>query len=175
MGQEECMGLLPEIEHRRSVREYDSEGVDRAALDRILNAGRLAPSAKNRQAWRFVVVQDGELRARIQEAAFGQEYVGRAPVIVALCTTNIEYRMPNGQLSYPVDLSIAAGFMMIQAEHEGLGTCPVTTFREEDVKSILSVPYSMRIVMLLTIGHGKGSVEDPDRLSFDRVVGFDHW
>lgn len=169
------MGLLPEIERRASVRDYTDEPVSPEALDRILEAGRLAPSAKNRQSWRFVVITDATLRERIQDASFGQEYVGKAPVIVALCTTNIEYKMPNGQLSYPVDLSIAASFMMLQVTHEGLGSCLVTTFREEDVKSILTVPYSMRVVLLLTIGHPRGTTERMHRLPTGRIISFNHW
>lgn len=169
------MGLLPEIERRASVRDYTDEPVSREALDRIIEAGRLAPSAKNRQSWRFVVITDAELRARIQDASFGQDYVGKAPVIVALCTTNIEYKMPNGQLSYPVDIAIAASFMMLQVTHEGLGSCLVTTFREDDVKNILTVPYSMRVVLLLTIGHPRGSAERMHRLPTGRIVSFNHW
>jgi nitroreductase len=169
------MGLLPEIEKRASVRSYTDEPVSQEALERILEAGRRAPSAKNRQSWRFVVATDTEVRARIQDAAFGQEYVGKAPVVIALCTTNIEYRMPNGQLSYPIDLSIAASFMMLQATHEELGSCLVTTFREDDVKSILTVPYSMRVVLLLTVGHSDRYSEPLHRLPIDRIVSYNHW
>ena len=169
------MGLLPEIERRASVRSYTDEPVSEEALERILEAGRLAPSAKNRQSWRFVVVSDADTRAKIEHAAFGQEYVGTAPVVIALCTTNIEYKMPNGQLSYPIDLSIAASFMMLQATHEELGSCVVTTFREDDVKSVLTVPYSMRVVMLLTVGHASGDPERLQRLPIDRIVSHNHW
>lgn len=170
------MGLLPEIEHRKSIRSYRTDPIDGETLARVLEAGRLAPSAKNRQSWRFIVVTDDPLRQRMQDAAFGQEYVGRAPAIIASCTTNIEYKMPNGQLSYPVDLSIATTYMMLQAEHEGLGSCMVTTFREEDVKSILTVPYSMRVVMLLTIGWPDESRgESASRLPIERVVSYEHW
>ncbi len=169
------MGLLPEIETRVSTREYTSEPVGDEVVSRVLEAGRLAPSAKNRQSWRFVVVTDEKVRKKIEDAAFGQEYVGMAPVVIALCTTNIEYKMPNGQLSYPIDLSFAASFMMLQATHEGLGSCLVTTFREDDVKSILTVPYSMRVVMLLTIGHAQERPERLQRLPMERVVSFNHW
>lgn len=170
------MGLLPEIGQRMSVRDYTDQPIDDAQLTRILEAGRRAPSAKNRQAWRFVVISDPAMRARIQDAAFGQEYVGKAPVIIALCTTNIEYKMPNGQLSYPIDLSIAASFMMLQAAHESLGSCLVTTFREDDVKEILTVPYSMRVVLLLTVGHAETSPPDlTPRLPMDRIVSYNHW
>jgi len=77
------MDMLPEILARRSVRSFSADPVDRASLERILEAGRLAPSAKNRQEWRFVVIQKKELTRSIQEAAFGQEHVGAAPVIIA--------------------------------------------------------------------------------------------
>ncbi|MFP4113004.1 MAG: nitroreductase family protein [Spirochaetota bacterium] len=169
------MGLLPEIEKRASVRSYTDEPVSQEALDRILEAGRLAPSAKNRQSWRFVVVTDSDARARMQDAAFGQDYVGTAPVVIALCTTNIEYKMPNGQLSYPIDISVAASFMMLQAAHEDLGSCIVTTFREDDVKSLLTVPYSMRVVMLLVLGHPAATTQPLGRLPMDRIVSYNHW
>ena len=169
------MGLLPEIKSRVSVRSFTNKPVSEAQLDRIIEAGRLAPSAKNRQSWRFVVIEDRDVRSRIREAAFGQDFVGQAPVIIALCTTNIEYKMPNGQLSYPIDLSMATSFMMLQAVHEGLGTCVVTTFREEEIKSLLTVPYSMRVVMLLAIGHPNGKSEPADRLPVERIASHNHW
>jgi nitroreductase len=169
------MALLPEIDNRASVRSFTDEAVSEVQLTRILEAGRVAPSAKNRQAWRFVVIQKADMRRRMQEAAFGQEYVGQAPVVIALCTTNVEYKMPNGQLSYPVDLGIACSFMMLQAVHEDLGTCVVTTFEERDVKSLLTVPYQMRVVMLLAVGHPAESSVRSDRLPLDRVVSYDHW
>ncbi|MFO7780622.1 MAG: nitroreductase family protein [Spirochaetia bacterium] len=169
------MALLPEIDNRASVRSFTDEAVSEGQLTRILEAGRVAPSAKNRQAWRFVVIQKADMRRRMQEAAFGQEYVGQAPVIIALCTTNVEYKMPNGQLSYPVDLGIACSFMMLQAAHEDLGTCVVTTFEERDVKSLLTVPYQMRVVMLLAVGHPAEPPARADRLPLDRVVSYDHW
>jgi len=169
------MEVLPEIARRASVREFTDQPVAEDQLDRILEAGRLAPSAKNRQAWRFIVMRDPGLRSKIQDACFGQEYVGQAPVSIALCTTNVEYKMPNGQLSYPIDLGIAASFMTLQAVHEELGTCMITTFREADVKAILTVPYSMRVVMILLIGHSAHNVERVRRFSMKRIASYDHW
>lgn len=169
------MGLLPEIENRASVRSFTDEPLTEDQIARILEAGRLAPSAKNRQPWRFIVVEDQALRSSIRDASFGQEYVGEAPVIIAVCSTNIAYKMPNGQLSYPVDLSIAASFMMLQARHEGLGGCFVTTFRETEVKTLLTVPHRMRVVLLLAIGHPVEEAERSGRLPIERVSSRDHW
>jgi nitroreductase len=169
------MGLLPEIINRVTVRRFDARGIDPACLERILEAGRLAPSAKNRQPWRFVIIQDGEKRKRFEQASFGQEHVGEAPAIIACCSTNIEYRMPNGQLSYPIDISFAVSQMMFQAVHEGLGTCVVTTFDEAALQEILTVPYSMRVVMLLLVGYAAERPGFRDRMPFERVISYEHW
>jgi len=169
------MELLDEITRRASVRKFLKKSVSKDTIMRILEAGIRAPSAKNRQEWRFVVIQKEELRKRIQEASFGQEHVGQAPLIIAACTTNVDYRMPNGQLSYPIDLSFAIAFMMLQAVHEGLGTCCVTTFDEQEVKEILTVPHSMRVVMLLLLGYADGEFVQAERKQLKRCFAFDHW
>jgi nitroreductase len=169
------MEVLPEILARRSVRSFTSKALDRDQVERILEAGRLAPSAKNRQEWRFVVVQKKETRQKIMEASFNQEAVGQAPAIIAVCTTNIDYRMPNGQLSYPVDLAFAASFMVLQAVHEGLGTCCLTTFDEQEIREILTTPFSMRIVLLLLVGHPAETPEPTPRKPLRQVSGRDHW
>ncbi len=169
------MELIPGIAEWQSTRKFTDQIVDTEALTRILEAGRKAPSAKNRQPWRFVVVKDGTTRGRIESAAFGQEHVGQAPVIVAACTTNVDYKMPNGQLSYPIDLTMAVSFMMLQAVSEGLGACVVTTYNEQEIKDILTVPYSMRVAMLLLIGHPADKPFPIQRKPLSRIVSYDHW
>jgi len=169
------MELLAEIQIRQSVRQFSGKPVAKETVMRIVEAGWRAPSAKNRQEWRFVVIQKDDLRKKIQDAAFGQEHVGQAPVIVAACTTNIDYRMPNGQLSYPIDLTFAVSFMMMQALHEGLGTCCVSTYDEQEVKELLTVPFSMRVVMLLLIGYTDARIEPTPRKAMKRCYAFDHW
>ncbi len=169
------MDLLPEIAKRASVRDFTDEPVPKAQIERILEAARIAPSAKNRQAWRFIVVQTHELKRRLEAACFGQEYVSKAPVIIACCTTNIDYKMPNGQLSYPIDISIAASFMMLQGVREDLGTCMITTYDEQEVRVALSVPYSMRVVLLLLVGHPAAIHERAQKLPLKRIASYEHW
>jgi len=170
------MDLLPAIQQRFSTHAFLPDPVSPEAIERILEAGRRAPSAKNRQPWRFVVVQQDDYRAKIQDAAYNEPWVGQAPAIIAVCSTNIDYRMPNGQLAYPIDLSFAAAYMELQAFHEGLGCCINTTFREDDIRDLLTVPYSMRIVVLLTIGHpAEKRSGEPNRLPTSRVVSHGHW
>ncbi|POR05434.1 nitroreductase [Alkalispirochaeta sphaeroplastigenens] len=169
------MEMLPEIANRRSIRVYRPEPLADDVVKRILEAGRRAPSAKNRQTWRFIVVTDREKKGKLAEASFGQEQVDQAGAVFALCTTNVDYIMPNNQPSHPVDIGIASAFMMLQVEHEGLGSCPVTTFQEADVKVLLSVPHKMRVVMLLAVGVPGERGELTPRFPPERVVGYEHW
>ena len=169
--------LLPAIENYRTVREFSDKEIDEKDLTKILEAGRAAPSAKNRQPWRFVVVTDSAVKQKLEEAAYGQEHIGSAPVVVALGTTNIDYKMPNGQLSYPIDLSFAASFMILQAASEGIGSCIVTTYIEPEIREILTVPYSMRIVMLIAFGYPAHEADEKlrDRKGLSSIISRNHW
>ena len=169
------MDIMTEIRERRSIRHFNTKPVDRGTLERILEAGRLAPSAKNRQECRFVVITDAGLKERLCAAAYGQNFISDAPVVIAACTTNIEYKMPNGQLSYPIDLAFAVSFMMIQAESEECGTCCVTTFDEQIVREVLTVPFSMRVVMLLVIGNYDLKPDAVPRKSLKKIISYNHW
>ena len=73
------MALLEEILNRRSIKAFKPKPIEKDKLERVLEAGRLAPSAKNRQEWRFIVIQKEHLREKVKEAAFGDEKVGQAP------------------------------------------------------------------------------------------------
>ena len=169
------MKVMNEIKNRISVRNFKDIAIKQDILERVLEAGQLAPSAKNRQPWRFLVIDDPGLKKRIQEAAYGQEYVGKAGAIILACSTNIEYEMPNGQLSYPIDISFAVSFMMLQAEHEGLGSCVITTYDEQDIKTLISVPYSMRVVMMLLLGYTDDRLIVRDRKPIKGIVASNHW
>ena len=115
------------------------------------------------------------MRKKIQDAAFGQEHVGQAPLIVSLCTTNIDYRMPNGQLSYPIDIAFAASSMILQATKEQLGSCVVTTFDEQEIKDLLNIPYGMKVVLLILLGYALEESEPTTRKTLKRIVSYDHW
>jgi len=169
------MELLPDIAGRQSIKKFDEKPLEKEQLNRILEAGRRAPSAKNRQPWRFIVIDKPSLQEKIQTASFGQEWVGQAPIIIAACSTNVDYRMPNGQHAHPIDISIAVSFMMLQAEHEGLGSSIITTFDEQEVKELLTVPYSMKVLMLLLLGHTAERPFPETRKPLQRIIGYNHW
>jgi nitroreductase len=169
------MDLAEAIKKRRSIRKYLPRKVENDKLDRVLEAGRLAPSAKNLQEWRFVVVRDEGRRKRLAEAAKGQTFVGEAPVVIAACATVTDYVMTCGQLTYPIDLAIALEHMVLAAAAEGLGTCWIGAFYEEEVKKILNIPPEVRVVALLPLGYPDESPHPRPRKEIGEIVAFESW
>jgi nitroreductase len=147
------MDVIETLRARRSVRSFTAQPVDRKTLCRVLEAARIAPSAKNQQEWKFLVVQDPEKRAQLVPACANQTFVAEAPVVIACCGTLPDYTMRCGQLAYPIDVAIAIDHMTIQATAEGLGTCWIGAFYEDQVKAILGIPDGVRIVQLLILGY----------------------
>ncbi len=169
------MALMRQIRERYSVRAYRDRPVEREKLDVILEAARLAPSAKNFQEWRFVVVQDAETRKKLVAAANNQAFVGQAAVVIACCATNTEHVMRCGQSSYPIDLAIAIEHMALQAVEEGLGTCWIGSFYEDQVKTILGIPANIRVVELLALGYPADKPAGKNRAPVDKIVCYDKW
>lgn len=108
-------------------------------------------------------------------AANNQSFVGEAPVVIACCATNVEYVMRCGQLAYPIDLAIAIDHMTLQAVEEGLGTCWVGSFYEEQVKAVLNIPDGIKVVELLALGYPKDRSKSKNRLPLDKIACFDKW
>jgi nitroreductase len=101
------MDVFEAITERKSIRKYKNTAVEGNKLEKILKSARLAPSAANRQEWKFLVVKDQDTRDKLVEAANGQKFVGQAPITIVVCSTESERVMPCGQHAYTVDLSIA--------------------------------------------------------------------
>lgn len=170
------MAVLDIIRARKSQRKFLDKRVDESIISNIIEAGRLAPSAKNRQPWRFISISEENSKKTLIEACYGADVIKTADNVIAVCTTNINYTMPNGQPAHMMDLSIATSFMMLQAEHEGVGSCIVTTYDEEKIRSLLTVPFSMKVFALLAIGYKDEDSEiKKERKSFSEVFNKEHW
>ena len=165
------MDVMEAIKKRYSVRSYQDRAVETEKLDSILEAARLAPSASNRQEWRFIVVRDKDIRQRLMQAAKDQTFVGQAPVVIAACAKTDSHVMTCGQQCYPIDVAIAIEHMALKATEEGLGTCWIGAFYEDKVKEILGIPQDIRIVALLALGYPVKLRPNPkDRLRFKEIV-----
>lgn len=147
------MDVFEAIRNRSSIRRYKNTQVEEEKLVKILESARIAPSASNRQKWKFIVVTKSETRKKLVKAAYDQNFVGEAPVTIVACSTEPERRMPCGQYAYPIDISIAVSFMILEATEQGLGTCWLGAFNEEKVKKILDIPEEIRVPAMFTLGY----------------------
>ena len=169
------MKIIDVIEKRRSVRAYTDQPVEREKLERLLESARLAPSASNRQEWRFVVVTDAEHRKQLAQAANNQQFVAQAPVVIAACAEHDGHVMRCGQLCYPIDVAIALDHITLQAVAEGLGTCWIGAFHEPPVKQILKIPDEITVVEMLTVGYPADEPRPKSRLSLKDIVHWETW
>jgi len=169
------MDVFEAIRSRRSIRKYLDRPVEEETLKQILEAGRLAPSANNRQEWRFVVVQHPETRQKLSRAACNQSFVAEAPVVIACCSVESDKVMTCGQPAYTIDVSIAIDHMTMAAAALGLGTCWIGAFSEDQVREILRIPDSIRIVELLILGYPGERPSPRPRKKLDEIVMHEQW
>ena len=169
------MDVLKAIRSRRSIRAYDSREVEEDKLLRVLEAGRLSPSAGNRQEGRFIVIKDAKTRKLLSDVARNQRFVAEAPVVIAACAVDTEYIMLCGQSSYSIDTAIAVDHMTLQAVEEGLGTCWIGAFEEDKVKQILHIPDNVRVVALLPLGYPLVIPNPTSRKNLDETVMWEKW
>jgi nitroreductase len=170
------VSIIEEIVNRRSVRAYNEKPVAADALARILEAGRLAPTARNGQDWRILIVSERELKnSLIDQASPRQTFLKQAPIILAACALNPDYIMRCGHPAYLIDLAIVLEHIALQAVHEGLGTCWIGSFDEAQAKLILNVPASVRIVELMSLGHYDALPEARERKSLQDLYQWQTW
>ncbi len=171
------MDIYDIIRTRRSVRSYLDKSIPDDTLLRILNAARLAPSANNRQEWRFIVVKRPETRDALARIAGNQTFIAEAPVVLVCCGIDYGKVMRCGQETYPIDVAIAIDHITLCAVAEGLGTCWIGHFDEAAVKEILGIPEKVRVVELLPIGYpaDTSSDEAKGRLPLDAIVIPEQW
>src|SRR4030042_63677 len=139
------MDVFEAIKNRRSIRKYLPENIPKEKLETVLEAARLAPSAANRQPWRFVIVQNEDKKQALAQAANNQMFVKDATaIVVAIGDTDISAKWCEK------DTMIALEHMVLAATALGYGTCWIGAFNEETVKSMLKIPERAKVVALLT-------------------------
>jgi len=140
----------------------------------VLEAARQAPSAKNLQDWRFVVVTDKQTRQQLAVAANDQMFIADAGAIIVACTVS-EHVMRCGQAIGPIDVSIALEHMCLQATELGLATCWIGSFYPDKVRPILGIPEQVNIIELLAMGYPADSPKEHRREAIESIVSFDKW
>lgn len=164
------MDVFQAIQTRRSIRSFKSAEIEYEKLQQVLEAARLAPSAANRQDWKFIVVTDKATREKLVAAANGQKYVAEAPVVLVGIATDPGIVMPCGQPTGVVDVSIAFSFMLLEATELGLGTVWLGAFNEGTVKQILGIPEQMRVIAMTPLGYPDQSPASRPRKDSGEII-----
>ena len=158
------MEVFEAIEKRRSIRKYKTSSVPNEHLKRILEAARLAPSAGNRQPWRFIIVRTSERKKLLAKAARNQMFLTDAGVIiVALADSEASLKWCKQ------DVMIAVEHLVLASTSLGYGTCWIGAFEEEQVKQLLGIPEKIAVAALLSIGVPDERPQAKPRRSFSEI------
>jgi len=168
------MAILEAIRKRYSCRAYQERAVEQEKLDQIFEAARLAPSAKNMQDWRFVVVTDREKRRKVAGTTNRPEVFGEAGVIVVACS-NSDYVMRCGQPIGPIDVAIALDHISLQATESGLATCWIGSFSPEKVRAILGIPDDIAVIELMALGYPENGRRERSREPIEKIFCYEKW
>jgi nitroreductase len=151
------------IAQRRSIRRYLDKPVEREKILECLEAARLAPSADNVQPWRFLVIDDIELKDKFSKEVFSgiyspTKFAAKAPVLILILARLdiIAHRIGKqiqGVNFYLIDIGIAGEHIVLQAEEIGLGTCWIAWFNSRKARKVLEIPKKYKIVTLLSMGY----------------------
>lgn len=166
------MDVYEAIRTRSSTRSFQPRDVEQDKLLRILDAGRLAPSGRNTQQWKFVVVREPRRRQELARAA-DQPFLADAPVIIAVVSFAGDRLMHCGVPAGPVDCAIAIDHMALAATAEGLGACWIGHFDQQACCRILNVPADGRIIEMLVLGHPAGPAGTKKRKALDEIVSYE--
>jgi len=171
------MELFEAIRGRRSVRSYRGEEVPEQDLKGILQAAICAPSAGNLQSWEFVVIRDYSRKAALVEAAYGQDFIAEAPIVIVVCANTARsarrYRSRGVSLYSLQDTAAAIQNMLLASYALGYGSCWVGAFDETEAARAIQAPPEARPVAIIPIGRPAESPDRPSRISLEKVLHYE--
>jgi len=168
------MELYEAIKNRYSCRSYAQKPVEKEKLNRIVEAARLAPSAKNLQDWRFIIVTDEKIRKEVAMAANEQMFIASAPVIIIGCS-NSDYTMRCGLRISSIDVAIAMEHIALAATAEGLATCWIGSFYPEKLRKVLGIPERVEIIEIMPMGYPAENGSQGPREKTEKIVCLEKW
>jgi nitroreductase len=177
------MSVKEIIAQRRSIRRYLDMPVEREKIFACLEAARLAPSADNVQPWRFLVIDDPELRDKFSREVFSGIYsatrfAAKAPVLILILArldiiANRIGKQIQGVNFYLIDTGIAGEHIVLQAEELGLGTCWIGWFNSRKARKVMNIPKKYKIVSLLLMGYyEKKPSREKKRKDLEDIIWF---
>jgi nitroreductase len=170
------MEFIDIAKKRYSVRSYLSKTVDEGKLLKVLEAGRVAPSAVNIQPCHFIVIKDEMNRQKIC-SAYHRDWLKEAPVIIVVCGDHsTSWKRKDGKDHCDIDIAIAVDHMTLQAAELELGTCWVCNFDKQKCSEVLTLPENLEPMVILPLGYPADTTDinrhSIKRKSLDSIV---HW
>jgi nitroreductase len=171
------MKFIELAEKRCSIRSFKSDPVPDEMLGEVLEAGRLAPTAKNLQPFHFIVVRRPDKLDELA-AAYPAPFLRAAPVVIVVCTeaaqgwTRDRY---DGKNYCEIDAAIAVDHMTLAAADLGLGTCWIAAFNPAAVADAMKLPEGMEPVILLPLGRPAASGVEKNRKPLKDLIHYDQW
>ncbi|MCB2341507.1 nitroreductase family protein [Clostridium estertheticum] len=179
--------MIKEIKMRRSIRKYSNKQVEDDKIIDLLESARLAPSGSNTQPWHFIVVKSELSREKLSKVAHNQKWMITAPVFI-VCVADIRCRIdedvdilldeesPQGELKQIIrDTSISIGYMLLEAEQLGLGSCWVAWFIQEEIRIILNIPTDKYVVGIVTLGYANEKPRARPRKKLEEIIHCENW
>jgi nitroreductase len=177
--------MLETITSRQSDRRYSDKPVEKEKLGRILEAGRMSPSACNAQPWKFIVVTDPGLLKNVAQAASAKllnmnRFVDQAQVILVIVrekpnvVSKVGGTIKNKDYSL-IDIGIASENICLQAKAEGLGSCMIGWFDENGVRKILGIPRDKRVELIITLGYSLSEYRTKNRKPLEEVISYEKY
>lgn len=172
------MDVYDAIKNRRSVRSFVQREVEFEKIVNILTAANNAPSAGNIQDWKFVVVYRRDMKEALAQCCPKQEWVAHAPVLIVV-SANIEADEemygPRGKLFTVQNAACATQNLILASVAEGLGTCWVGGFVEDQVQKALAMPKNARPTAIIALGYYEETPVPLPKKAVDDVVFFHQW
>lgn len=173
------MEFYDAIEERRSIRSYKDTPVEKEKLYRILESSTLVPSWSCNNCWKFIIIQDVEIKNKVAECINetnpARKGAFEAPIAVVICADPVNAEEVDGKEYYMADCGIAMEHFILSASSEGLSTCWVGLFNEDCLKSILNIPDPVRVVALSPLGYSNESPGPRKKKSIKDITYHDVW
>jgi nitroreductase len=178
-------GMIDLLSRRQSDRRYLSTTVEKEKIERIVEAGRLAPSACNGQPWKFIIVDEPSLLLNVASSTESQvlnvnRFVKQAPLLIIIIREKSNFTSRAGDLvknkDYSlIDIGIATASMVYQATAEGLGSCIIGWFEEKKIKELLAIPRSKKVELVLAIGYTDSKLRNKTRKPPGDIISFNRY
>lgn len=173
------MDIFQAIRDRRSIRKYQERPVEPEKLRQLLDAARLAPSWKNMQCWRFLVLTCAEKKEALFSAFPddnpGKKALGTAPVVILACADPAESGVENGVEYYIADAAIAVEHLCLAAQGLGLGACWMGWYDEAAIRSSLGIPANIRVVGVIPLGYPDQEPKPRPRKALSEIAYLENW